>query len=191
MLREAQAAGQDPPPQRGHSVYDAGEVNGQVYIAMELDRRARRSRRWLRQQPRTWREILAIMFMAGEGLVAAHAAGLVHRDFKPDNVLVEDEGRPRVLDFGLARPAMDAAELREGARSPPLTLRPGREALRESLTLTGAGRSGRRRTWPPSSTWRARARPARISSRSASPPTRRCTASGRSRARATASCRWR
>src|SRR5207244_2470933 len=54
--------------------------------------------------PRTWREVLRMYTQAGRGLAAAHAAGLVHRDFKPDNVLIGADGRVRVTDFGLARP---------------------------------------------------------------------------------------
>ncbi|MFZ6177332.1 serine/threonine-protein kinase [Nannocystis pusilla] len=134
MLREAQAAAKIRHP-NVVTVFDAGEVAGRVFIAMELIAGST-LKGWLRQQPRTWREILSIMLMAGEGLVAAHAAGLVHRDFKPDNVLVGVEGRAHVLDFGLARPAIDAAAL-PTAPAPSVTLRPGREALLQSLTLTG------------------------------------------------------
>src|SRR5262249_25334940 len=53
--------------------------------------------------PRRWPEVLEVLRKAGEGLAAAHAAGLLHRDFKPDNVMVGDDGRVRVMDFGLAR----------------------------------------------------------------------------------------
>jgi len=83
------------------TVYDVGVVDEQVYIVME----------WVRGQnlraygrtPRTVRELVAIYRAAGEGLAAAHAEGLIHRDFKPDNAIRGDDGRVRVLDFGLAR----------------------------------------------------------------------------------------
>jgi serine/threonine protein kinase len=70
-----------------------------------------------RSRPRPWREVLAIMRKAGEGLAAAHDAGLIHRDFKPDNVLIAHDGRVRVLDFGLARSASDISH--RGPRADP------------------------------------------------------------------------
>jgi tetratricopeptide (TPR) repeat protein len=59
-------------------------------------------RAWLRAGRRTWQEVVAIYAAAGAGLAAAHRAGIVHRDFKPENVLLGDDGRVRVADFGLA-----------------------------------------------------------------------------------------
>jgi serine/threonine protein kinase/tetratricopeptide (TPR) repeat protein len=87
-------------------VYEVGEVDGRVFVAMEYVE-AGTARSWLSAaaKPRTAREILALYAAAGDGLAAAHAAGIVHRDFKPDNVLVGADGRPRVADFGLARAA--------------------------------------------------------------------------------------
>ena len=83
------------------AVFDVGEHEGQLFVAMEYVE-GKSLRRWL-ETPRTLAEILDVYLAAGEGLAAAHRAGLVHRDFKPDNVLVGAEGRPRILDFGLAR----------------------------------------------------------------------------------------
>ncbi|MBK6843236.1 MAG: phosphotransferase [Gemmatimonadetes bacterium] len=57
--------------------------------------------RWLKR-PLGWREVVAVFLAAGRGLAAAHRRGIVHGDFKPDNVIVDAEGRARILDFGLA-----------------------------------------------------------------------------------------
>ena len=86
-------------------VYDVGESAEGVWIAMELVA-GETLKDWLRgaprAQPRPWREVLARFLDAAAGLAAAHAAGIVHRDFKPDNVLLREGGRAVVADFGLA-----------------------------------------------------------------------------------------
>ncbi len=88
-------------------IYQVGVVDDRVYVAMEYVAGAT-ARAWC-TEARSVREIVALYAAVGDGLAAAHAAGLVHRDFKPDNVLVGDDGRARVADFGLAR-APDAAD---------------------------------------------------------------------------------
>ena len=88
-------------------VYDVGEAFGSVFVAMEfVDGGTLRD--WLEAAPRTQREILDAFAQAGRGLAAAHDAGLVHRDFKPSNVLVGKDGRVLVTHFGIARPIADA-----------------------------------------------------------------------------------
>jgi hypothetical protein len=82
-------------------VYDVGVVDEQVYLVMEWVRG--KNLRAYCKEPRTIRELLAVYRAAGEGLSAAHRVGLIHRDFKPDNAMFGDDGRVRVLDFGLAR----------------------------------------------------------------------------------------
>jgi serine/threonine protein kinase len=84
------------------AVYDAGTVGDRVYIAMEFVE-GKTVDRWLRSTPRGWREILDVFIAAGRGLAAVHAAGIVHRDFKPHNVMIGRDGSVRVMDFGLAR----------------------------------------------------------------------------------------
>ncbi|MFL6197021.1 MAG: serine/threonine-protein kinase, partial [Thermoanaerobaculia bacterium] len=103
LLREAQAIARLSHP-NVVSVYDAGSFGAQVFVAMELVP-GRTLRQWLQEAKPSWREVLDRFRLAGRGLAAAHAAGLVHRDFKPDNVLLGEDGRVRVADFGLARPA--------------------------------------------------------------------------------------
>jgi hypothetical protein len=83
-------------------IHQVGEVDGRLYIAMEYVPGGS-AREWLAARPRGWREIVGLYAAAGDGLVAAHAAGFIHRDLKPDNVLVGADDRPRVADFGLVR----------------------------------------------------------------------------------------
>ncbi|HWB82329.1 MAG TPA: serine/threonine-protein kinase, partial [Nannocystaceae bacterium] len=106
LLREAQAIARLSHPNIVH-VYEVGQDEGQVYLAMELVR-GPTLRRWCAEAKPPWADIVAMFAKIGEGLAAAHTAGIVHRDFKPDNALVGDDGRPRVIDFGLARPRADA-----------------------------------------------------------------------------------
>ncbi|HSR95508.1 MAG TPA: protein kinase [Kofleriaceae bacterium] len=86
------------------AVYDVGMFGDHVFAAMELVV-GTTLRRWMTQRPRAWRQVVDVLLLAGEGLAAAHAAGIVHRDFKPENVLLGDDGRVKVTDFGLASPS--------------------------------------------------------------------------------------
>jgi eukaryotic-like serine/threonine-protein kinase len=102
MLREARALAKVSHP-HVVAVYDVGMVEDRVFLVMELVE-GTTLREWL-LAPRDRDAILDAFIQAGRGLAAAHAAGLVHRDFKPENVLLGDDGRVRVTDFGLARAA--------------------------------------------------------------------------------------
>jgi eukaryotic-like serine/threonine-protein kinase len=101
LLREAQALAQLSHP-NVIAVYDVGTVGSSVFMAMELAC-GPTLRAWLRQKPRSTDEIIDHFLAAGDGLAAAHRARIVHRDFKPSNVLLGTDGRVRVADFGLAR----------------------------------------------------------------------------------------
>lgn len=84
------------------SVFEVGEHLGELYIAMEYVRGCT-LREWARTKERAAPEVLDKYLQAGRGLAAAHGVGLVHRDFKADNAIVDDEGRVRVFDFGLVQ----------------------------------------------------------------------------------------
>ncbi|MDI1434625.1 tetratricopeptide repeat protein [Polyangium sorediatum] len=100
LLREARIAARLSHP-NVVTIYDVDSHGGQIFIAMEyVDGQPLSA--WLEEGPHPAREILERFTQAGRGLVAAHAAGLVHRDFKPANVLLGKDGRARVSDFGLA-----------------------------------------------------------------------------------------
>ncbi len=89
-------------------VYELGTHERQIFLVMEYVEGCTLGE-WLTAAPRLWEQILRHFIAAGEGLAAAHRAGIVHRDFKPENVLVSDEGTPKVADFGLARMISDSA----------------------------------------------------------------------------------
>lgn len=102
------------------SVYDVGEHDGRVYVAMEYVDGADLSA-WLGAAERPWEETGRVLSGAARGLAAAHAAGVVHRDFKPENILVDADGRGVVADFGLAiRVERDESGVAEDMRGAPV-----------------------------------------------------------------------
>jgi tetratricopeptide (TPR) repeat protein len=131
LLREARAIARLSHP-HVIQVYDAGIVEGGIYIAMEFVAGATLDQ-WLRAAPRSWREILEVFAAAGRGLVAAHTAGVVHRDFKPQNVMVGRDGSVRVTDFGLAR------LVRETSDDERTVSTESREEVAASLSVTKTG----------------------------------------------------
>lgn len=132
LLREAQAMARLSDP-NVVSVYEAGVVGDEVFLVMELiDGESLQS--WLAASDRSWRDVLRVFLLAGRGLAAAHRAGLVHRDFKPENVLVGRGERILVTDFGLVS-AADANE--PSARDDDLAASDPAPALQLSLTRTG------------------------------------------------------
>ncbi len=100
LRREAQAMARLSHP-HVVQVLEVGEQRGETFVVMELVE-GRDAARWLEDGPHAWTAIVDVFVAAGRGLAAAHAHGLVHRDFKPSNMMVGDDGRVRVTDFGLA-----------------------------------------------------------------------------------------
>jgi tetratricopeptide (TPR) repeat protein len=135
MLREAQAIARLSHP-NVVAVHDVGPFGSQIFIAMELIDGATLTK-WLTEANRSTREILEIFAQAGRGLAAAHRAGLIHRDFKPDNVLVGKDGRARVVDFGLVREAGAAHEKPTGRAPTEPAQRDTPSMLSVSLTQVG------------------------------------------------------
>jgi serine/threonine protein kinase len=101
LFREAQALARLSHP-NVVTVHDVDVFEGQVYIAMEFVE-GMTLREWLRKEERSWKEVLEKFILAGRGLAAAHQADIIHRDFKPSNVLISKEGEVRVADFGVAK----------------------------------------------------------------------------------------
>ncbi len=125
LEREAKAVARVTHP-NVVAIHDIGADDDRIYFAQEFVRGCDLGA-WLAARPRTVGEILEIFVQAARGLAAAHAAGIVHRDFKPSNVLVGDDGRARVVDFGVAR----SVEQLEPNATPSPTTDP-------RLTATGA-----------------------------------------------------
>ncbi len=133
IMREARAMAKLAHP-NVVTIHDVGELSdGQVFLAMELvDGTTLRAA--LRQPAWSLEQKVDFFVQAGRGLAAAHRAGFVHRDFKPDNALVGRDGRVRVMDFGLVRPSEGAL-----SSSSPQTLAsgPGEKALTASGYVLG------------------------------------------------------
>ena len=133
-LREAQAIARLSHP-NVVVVYDVGTFGDKVFIAMEFVD-GNTVGYWVESQARNWHEIVKVFMAAGRGLAAAHDKGLVHRDFKPENVMVGKNGEVRVMDFGLARQVSDSPGPSDGV---PFPIRPGK---------TGSGRFNSRAKSP-------------------------------------------
>jgi tetratricopeptide (TPR) repeat protein len=135
LLREARAMARLTHP-NVVTIHDVGSHDGAVFIAMEFVE-GRTLREWLQQTPRPgWDVVLRVFVGAAQGLVAAHAEGIVHRDFKPDNVMVGDDLRVRVMDFGLAGD-VERANVEADSTQPELG-GSGRSLGAVDLTRTGA-----------------------------------------------------
>jgi tetratricopeptide (TPR) repeat protein/predicted Ser/Thr protein kinase len=130
LLREARALARVSHP-NVVQVFEVGEHEGNVFIAMAFVDGCT-LRRWAEPR-RSLTDLLEAYRQAGEGLAAAHGARVVHRDFKPDNVLVDRRGRVFVVDFGLAREGSDRPEELGESTSP---------AERAALQRTSATRTG-------------------------------------------------
>lgn len=114
LLHEAQAMAQFSHP-NVVTVHDVGTHEGRVFVAMDWVR-GPTLRSWMKGRP--WDAVLRAFLQAGRGLAAVHDAGLVHRDFKPANVMLHPGGRVVVMDFGLARPTDDSSGQASGTASP-------------------------------------------------------------------------
>ncbi len=126
LAREARAMANLSHPNIA-TVYDIGVSDERLFVVMELIDGGTVAD-WLKAERRSWREVVGVYLQAASGLAAAHAAGFVHRDFKPENVLLGKDGVARVSDFGVAR------IMGEGERVPPAE---GAGQL-DNVTRTGA-----------------------------------------------------
>ena len=139
LLREAQAMAKLSHP-NVITVHDVGTIGEDVFVAMEFVAGTTLDD-WREASKREWREILDVFIQAGRGLAAAHQVGLVHRDFKPENVMVGEDGRVRVMDFGLARPSGSVTgltEALEGAEDIVDSTSTSSKLLDTPMTVTGA-----------------------------------------------------
>jgi serine/threonine protein kinase len=135
MFREAQAMAQ-LSHRNVVTVHDVGVWNDRVFVAMEHLEGGTLARYLLEQSP-NWREILEKFIQAGHGLAAAHRAGIVHRDFKPENVLLSATSEVRVADFGLARWSSETGECSTVETKPSATPSIPESVRRARLTRVG------------------------------------------------------
>lgn len=126
LMGEAQAMAQLSHP-NVITVHEVGSIRGHLFIAMEYVE-GDSARGWLEAGARSTADIVDVFAQAGRGLEAAHRAGLIHRDFKPDNIFIGGDGRARIGDFGLARATGET-----GPGVPPAAA-----AVAPALTATGA-----------------------------------------------------
>ena len=189
MVREAKAIAKVSHP-NVVAIFDVGVHDGQVFMAMEHLPGGTLTDWIAPDKKRSWREIVNLFVEIGHGLAGAHAEGLIHRDFKPDNVLLDKNGKPKVVDFGLVR--LSGRDLEESGASDAGEDAPTGRSIADSPPSRPRCWRGRSRgrapswarppTWPPSSSWARKSTSARTSSRSASRSTRPSTASARLRA---------
>jgi serine/threonine protein kinase/formylglycine-generating enzyme required for sulfatase activity len=141
LVREAKAIAKLSHP-NVVGIFDVGVHEGHVFMAMEY-LGGGTLREWMSAKKRSWREIVKMFIEVGRGLAAAHAEGLIHRDFKPDNVLVDKAGKPKVADFGLVRLRSGSDEAMSDTDDRPVTAEetpalPIAETALAQLTRTGA-----------------------------------------------------
>jgi serine/threonine-protein kinase len=130
MIREAQALARLSHP-NVVAIHDVGVAGPHIFLAMEFAE-GETLKQWLKAKPRSWRQVLEVFLAAGEGLAAAHAVGITHRDFKPDNVIVGKDGRVRVMDFGLAHAHEETKK-----REVPLGEGESPSAIKRTITQPG------------------------------------------------------
>jgi eukaryotic-like serine/threonine-protein kinase len=116
LLAEARALAQIAHP-NVLAIHELGVERGHAFLVMELVEGVH-LRAWLAEAARSHAEIVAVFAQAGRGLAAAHRRGIVHRDFKPENVLIDRDGRVRVCDFGIAAFEVGAFALAGRAGTP-------------------------------------------------------------------------
>lgn len=138
LVREAQTLAQLEHP-NVVSVYDVGtdDASRGVYIVMEL-LRGHCARTWVKEEPRpAWQHVVSAFLGAAKGLSAAHAMAIVHRDFKPSNVMIDEAGIAKVIDFGLARELTDLDSTHGSGGSGSHSVRSGGSSLTTMGTLVG------------------------------------------------------